>query len=122
MDHRFDERAGTPYTVGIEEELMILHGEILDLSNSIEAILGEDPPKGHVKPELLEPVLEISTSPRTGVSSAAAELQALRRLTARRAAAAGLRIGASGTHPFARWEELHELMGEIVERTAPLES
>jgi carboxylate-amine ligase len=102
MDHRFD---GPRYTVGIEEELMILDAESLDLSSSIDAILGEDPPSGHVKPELLESVLEISTSPCAGVTAAGEELAVLRRLTAARAAAAGLRIGASGTHPFARWED-----------------
>jgi gamma-glutamyl:cysteine ligase YbdK (ATP-grasp superfamily) len=56
MDHRFD---GPRYTVGIEEELMIPDAEPLDLSSSIDAILGEDPPSGHVKPELLELMREI---------------------------------------------------------------
>jgi carboxylate-amine ligase len=102
MEHHFD---GPRYTVGIEEELMILDASSLDLASAIDAILGEDPPRGEVKPELLESVLEISTSPCPDVATAAVQLAALRSLVADRAAAQGLRIGASGTHPFARWED-----------------
>lgn len=102
MEHRFD---GPRYTLGIEEELMILDASSLDLSSAIDRILGEDPPAGQIKPELLESVLEISTTPCAGVAEAGAELVALRTLAAERAAAASLRIGASGTHPFARWED-----------------
>jgi carboxylate-amine ligase len=102
MEHRF---VGPRYTVGIEEELMILDGSSLDLSNSIEAILGEDPPAGQIKRELLESVLEIATSPCANVPAAGAELVALRALARDRATEHGLCIGASGTHPFARWED-----------------
>jgi carboxylate-amine ligase len=104
MDHRFGGRASS-YTVGIEEELMILDARSLDLASAIEAILGEDPPAGQIKPELLESVLEIATTPCEGLAQAGAELAELRALAAQRAAGAGLRIGASGTHPFARWED-----------------
>jgi glutamate---cysteine ligase / carboxylate-amine ligase len=102
MDHRF---SGPRYTVGIEEELMILDAESLDLSSSIDSILGDDPPTGQIKPELLESVLEIATAPCADVPGAGAELLALRALARDRAHAHGLRIGASGTHPFARWED-----------------
>jgi len=102
MEHRF---GGPRYTVGIEEELMILDAGSLDLASAIDSILGEDPPAGQIKPELLESVLEIATTPCRGIDQAGAELGELRELAARRAAAAGLRIGASGTHPFARWED-----------------
>jgi len=93
------------YTVGVEEELMILDPDSLDLVSAIEVLSGEDPPSGEIKPELLESVLEISTSPCPGVPAAATELQALRGLARDRARAAGLVIGAAGTHPFARWED-----------------
>jgi glutamate---cysteine ligase / carboxylate-amine ligase len=102
MDHHFD---GPRYTVGIEEELMILDGETLDLASAIDAILGEDPPSGQIKPELLESVLEIATSPCPDVPAAGEELTSLRALVSDRAARRGLAIGASGTHPFARWED-----------------
>lgn len=101
-EHHF---VGPRYSVGVEEELMILDASSLDLASAIETILGEPPPHGEVKPELLESVLEIATSPCSDVASVGAELAALRSLVAERAAAHGLRIGASGTHPFARWED-----------------
>jgi len=102
MDHRFD---GPRYTVGIEEELMILDSQTLDLASAIDQILGDEPPAGQIKPELLESVLEISTSPCRDIPAAGAELAALRALARDRAQAHELRIGASGTHPFARWED-----------------
>jgi carboxylate-amine ligase len=101
MDHHFD---GPRYTVGIEEELMILDSSSLDLVNAIDSILGEDPPSGEIKPEFLESVLEIATSPCPNVASVGAELLALRGLARDRAQSRGLQIGAAGTHPFARWE------------------
>jgi len=102
MDHHFD---GPRYTVGIEEELMILDSSSLDLVNAIDSILGEDPPSGEIKPEFLESVLEIATSPCPDVASVGAELLALRGIARDRAHARGLQIGAAGTHPFARWED-----------------
>jgi carboxylate-amine ligase len=102
MEHHF---VGPRYTVGIEEELMILDSSTLDLASAIDSILGEQPQRGEIKPELLESVLEIATSPCPDVAAAAGELATLRALVAERAAEHGLRIGASGTHPFARWED-----------------
>lgn len=102
MEHRFD---GPRYTVGIEEELMILDSSSLDLVNAIDSILGEDPPSGQIQPELLESVLEIATSPCANVPAAGEELRALRALARDRAREKGLEIGSAGTHPFARWEQ-----------------
>ena len=102
MEHRF---TGPPYTIGIEEELMILDAETLELSNSIEALLeaveGEN---GQVKPELMESVLEVATNPCRNTKEAGAELRELRSSVARLARDRGLAIGAAGTHPFAMWE------------------
>jgi carboxylate-amine ligase len=100
-----DHFTGPRYSVGIEEELMILDAGSLDLASAIEQIIGEQPPRGEIKPELLESVLEIATAPCPDVAAAGSELASLRALVSQRAAANGLRIGASGTHPFARWED-----------------
>src|SRR2546421_8219937 len=101
MDHHFD---GPRYTVGVEEELMILDSSSLDLVNAIDSILGEDPPSGEIKPEFLESVLEIATSPCPNVASVGAELLALRGLARDRAQSRGLQIGAAGEPPFPPWE------------------
>jgi carboxylate-amine ligase len=83
---------------------MILGGESLELSNSIEAIL-ESAPEGDVKPELMESVLEIATSPCVNTAEAGAELRGLRKQVIQLAERKGLTIGSSGTHPFAMWED-----------------
>jgi len=95
---------GPNYTLGIEEELMILDAETLELSNGIEAML-EAAPSDCVKPELMESVLEIATTPQPDTVAAGRELRALRRQVIEAAATRGLTIGSAGTHPFAMWEE-----------------
>src|SRR5881227_2085619 len=103
MEHRF---TGPSYTLGIEEELMIVDSETLELQNSIEAMLEALPQaEGQVKPELMESVLEIATTPCKNTREAGAQLRDLRRLTQRTASDLGLAIGSAGTHPFAMWED-----------------
>jgi carboxylate-amine ligase len=101
VKHNF---TGHQFTIGIEEELMILHAETLELVNAIESFV-EPAPMGEIKPELMESVLEISTDPCTNTVEAGAQLQALRAQVSATAAEKGLAIGAAGTHPFALWED-----------------
>jgi carboxylate-amine ligase len=101
VEHRF---AGHAYTIGIEEELMILDAESLELVNAIEALL-EPAPLGEIKPELMESVLEISTDPCRDVAEAGEQLRALRRQVIETASGRGMSIGSAGTHPFAMWED-----------------
>jgi glutamate---cysteine ligase / carboxylate-amine ligase len=99
---------GPNYTLGIEEELMILDPESWELANAIEALLeesGGDDDAGDIKPELHESVLEIATKPCRDVREAGAELRGLRRQVAEVAAKCDLTIGSAGTHPFALWED-----------------
>ena len=103
MEHRF---TGPSYTLGIEEELMIVDAETLDLVNSIESLLEAVPATtGDVKPELMESVLEIATTPCANTREAGMQLRELRNVTQHTAQERGLTIGASGTHPFAMWED-----------------
>ena len=101
MEHRF---AGHAYTIGIEEELMILDAGTLELVNAIEAML-ETAPRGEIKPELMESVLEISTDPCHDVTEAGEQLHALRKQVSETAASKGMSIGSAGTHPYAMWED-----------------
>src|SRR5437016_11243554 len=101
VEHKF---TGPAYTIGIEEELMILDAESLELVNAIETLL-EPAPSGEIKPELMESVLEVSTDPCRNTTEAGEQLRSLRRQVAQTAAARNLAIGASGTHPFAMWED-----------------
>ena len=101
MEHAFK---GPPYTIGIEEELMILDAESLELVNAIESMI-EPAPAGEIKPELMESVLEISTEPCENITKAGEQLRALRRQVRETADSKGLAIGSAGTHPFAMWED-----------------
>ena len=101
MEHQF---SGPPYTIGIEEELMILDAESLELVNAIESLL-EPSTSGEIKPELMESVLEISTEPCRNTAQAGEQLRALRRQVIQTASSKRLAIGAAGTHPFALWED-----------------
>ena len=86
---------------------MIVDAETLDLSNSIESLLSGIPQDltGEVKPELLESVCEIATTPCKNTQEAGEQLRELRRAAQATAAAEGLAIGSAGTHPFAMWED-----------------
>jgi glutamate---cysteine ligase / carboxylate-amine ligase len=101
MEHKFH---GPSYTIGIEEELMIVDAESHALVNAIESLL-DDAQEGEIKPELHESVLEISTKPARNTREAGAHLRALRDQVHRRAGRHGLTIGSAGTHPFAKWED-----------------
>ncbi len=105
MEHRF---TGPSYTLGVEEELMIVDSETLDLTNSIEEMLQaleETGAAGDVKPELMESVCEIATSPSRDAAEVGNQLAELRATVQEVAEARGLAIGAAGTHPFAMWED-----------------
>jgi glutamate---cysteine ligase / carboxylate-amine ligase len=105
VEHRF---TGPSYTLGIEEELMIVDDETLDLANSIEGLLNdlnEVPTEGDVKPELMESVCEIATTTTANTAEAGSQLRSLRRQVQQVAGQRGLAIGSAGTHPFALWED-----------------
>ena len=104
LDHKF---GGTPFTLGIEEELMICDAETLELAQAIDVIVGDLPDDlpGEVKPELMQSVLEVATLPCADITEAAEQLRQLRRCVREVAARNGLAIGAAGTHPSAHYED-----------------
>ena len=102
MDARF---SGPSYTLGVEEELMILDGESFALANEIDAITDAYEGEGEVKPELLQSVLEIATPVCKDLAEAGHHVRRLRREVSAAAASKGLAIGSAGTHPTALWEE-----------------
>jgi len=104
MDHHF---TGPPYTLGVEEELMIIDPRTMELVSAIEEMMQAVPSEteGQVKPELMQSVLEIATDVCRNVAEAAGQLEDLRRRVRETAESKGLTIGSAGTHPFARWED-----------------
>ena len=86
---------------------MLLDADSLDLAKEIEAVLAAVPAEleGQVKPELMQSVLEVATTPCEDVRSAGEQLRVLRHAVAEIAEQRGLLVAASGTHPFALWED-----------------
>ncbi|HSB40034.1 MAG TPA: carboxylate-amine ligase [Gaiellaceae bacterium] len=105
LDHNFGR--GDPYTLGVEEEYMLLDGETLDLVQHVEAVLAAT--EGHeleprVNPELMQSVLEIATPVCRTPADVWAELAKLRAYVTGLASDQGLRVGSAGTHPFSLFE------------------
>jgi glutamate---cysteine ligase / carboxylate-amine ligase len=105
LDHAFGK--SDPYTLGVEEEYMLLDGETFDLVQHIDTVLAAM--SGHeleaqIKPELMQSVLEIATPVCRTASDAHDELRKLRAYVTGVAAEKGLRVGSAGTHPFSLFE------------------
>ena len=87
------------YTLGVEEEVMLLNGSDHSLSQSSEEVLArlsEDLRK-HTVPETHASVIELATGIHLDVAGAAAELATLRAELTRQLRAVGL-DAASGTY------------------------
>src|SRR4051812_23856976 len=80
---------GPSFTLGVEEELMILDGDTCELANEVEAVIDAYEGDGEVKPELLQPVLEIATPPCKNVAEAERHVRRLRTEVAEAAATKG---------------------------------
>ena len=105
LDHNFG--AGDPYTLGVEEEYMLLDGKTLDLVQHIEAVLAAA--EGHelgeqINAELMQSVLEIATPVCRTPGEVEGELRKLRGYVTGIAAERGMRVGSAGTHPFSLFE------------------
>jgi glutamate---cysteine ligase / carboxylate-amine ligase len=98
----------SPFSVGVEEELMVLDGESLLLvpraAEVIAAAEGAGLP-GTLKSELFASALELTTDICESVDEAAEALAELRRGAAAIAEERGLKVAAAGSHPVSRPEE-----------------
>src|ERR671919_2873296 len=79
LEHAFGQ--SDPYTLGVEEEYMLLDGETFDLVQHIDTVLAAM--TGHelearIKPELMQSVLEIATPVCHTAAEAGEELRKLR--------------------------------------------
>jgi carboxylate-amine ligase len=100
-------KPSTPYTVGLEEEVMLLDPETWELAQRADrllAVLGDDL-EGSCSAETHQAAVELATSPHATVGGAVAELGRLRARLARDAQAIGLATAAAGMHPGAMAED-----------------
>jgi carboxylate-amine ligase len=103
--------AGTPapiaYTLGVEEEVMLVRPGDWSLAQAFEDVLPSLSPDlaGHTTGETHGAALELRTGVHRAVPQAAGELGRLRAQLARDLAASGLAAGCCGLHPFGVWQE-----------------
>jgi carboxylate-amine ligase len=96
------------FTLGIEEEYMMIDPQTFDLRSHINMELlskGQTLLHEHIKPEMHGSMLEIGTSVCKNAREAKFELTKLRSIIWQLARQNGLLIGAASTHPFARWQD-----------------
>ena len=107
-------RASTPYTVGVEEEVMLLHPDDWRLAQEIDAVLPalSSELAGHVTAETHGAAVELATGVHGTVAAAGAELSELRARLAGELDALGLRTAAAGMHPFTVWHETRVSTGQ----------
>ena len=101
--------ASDPYTLGVEEEVMLLDPDndwalaqrIDDVLPALSEALGE-----RVAGETHGSAVELSTDPHETVESAADQVVQLRASLSRELDSTGLRTASVGTHPSAVWDEV----------------
>lgn len=95
--------SGAEYTLGVEEEVMLVQPQDWALAQQIDRVLlslGDDL-LPHVTAETHMSALELATGVREGVAAAASELTALRSSLEQSLVPLGLLAAGAGTHPFA---------------------
>ena len=103
---RFDD--GADFTVAVEEEFALLDPQTLDLVNRFEEV--QEAAQGTpLEPNLVGELIASEVEVKTGRCETFADVPAA--LAERRAQLAalvepmGLALGATGTHPWARWQD-----------------
>jgi carboxylate-amine ligase len=102
------------YTVGAEEELMLLHPPGWELAQTVENVIPALTPnlRERVSGETHGSALEIESAPAATVAEAEADLRGVRRELAAAVEPMGLRVASAGTHPFAVWQDTVVSSGE----------
>jgi carboxylate-amine ligase len=105
LDHAFGK--SDPYTLGVEEEYMLLDPATFDLVQHVDTVLAAM--AGHefetqVNPELMQSVLEVATPVCRTPADVDRSLRRLRAYVTAIAREQRLRVGSAGTHPFSLFE------------------
>jgi carboxylate-amine ligase len=105
LDHAFGR--SDAYTLGVEEEYMLLDPETWDLVQHIDSVLAavkEGDFEARINPELMQSVVEITTPVCHTPAEAHGHLRALRTYIGEVARSEGCRFASAGTHPFSLFE------------------
>src|SRR5712692_688301 len=104
-EHAFGK--GDPYTLGVEEEYMLLDATTFDLVQHIDTVLAAvegSELESVIRPELMQSVLEISTPVCQNIADVDHQLRKLRGAVTGIAREMDLRVGSAGTHPLSLFE------------------
>jgi carboxylate-amine ligase len=95
------------YTVGIEEEAMLLDPNDWQLAHDSERVMEALPAEvcAHATMETHRSALELATGVHEDVASAAEEMRSLRAALDGAARGLELRVASAGTHPSAVWQD-----------------
>ena len=96
------------FTLGIEEEYMVLDPTTYDLKSHVNLGLlskGRVLLHEHIKPEMHGSMLEIGTGICRNTTEAGFEVRKIRSIVAHLAKQNNILIGAASSHPFARWQD-----------------
>ena len=94
------------FTLGVEEEYMVLDPETHELKSHEQKIVqeGQRVIKDKVKAEMHQAVVEVGTDICKDIDEAYNDVSTLRKTISSIADSLGFAMGASGTHPFSHWE------------------
>ncbi len=97
----------TQFTIGVEEEYMVLDPSTKELKSHQQAIINEGQKRfqDKIKAEMHQAVVEVSSAICNNTDEAFYEILSLRKGVTEIAGNLGFSIGASGTHPFSLWEQ-----------------
>lgn len=95
------------FTLGIEEEYMVIDPVTRELRSHEQKIVEQAHRiiKDQVKAEMHQAVVEVGTNICRNIAEARNEVALLRTTISKIAGDLGLAVGASGTHPFSKWEK-----------------
>ena len=101
--------ASEEFTIGIEEEYLLVDAATLDLAAAPDALMNDcmKELESQVSPEFLQCQIEVGTRVCRSTAEARADLAHLRRTIMEVAGRYGLRPLAVSCHPFADWHKQH---------------
>jgi carboxylate-amine ligase len=99
--------AATAWTVGVEEEVMLLDPRDWSLASHADEVTSRIPGElaAHMSTETHGSALELRTDPKPTVAQGLDQLEHLRGELTRELVPLGLRAAAAGMHPFASWQD-----------------
>src|SRR5688572_29653641 len=105
---------GKPFTVGVEEEAMLLEPGELSLVYEFDRVRRRLSPElaERLTPETHGASVELETGPHGMVAACTRELDRLRARLVDELAAQEVHVASAGTHPFATWTETEISDGE----------